>query len=457
MEIERILVVDDEESVRKMIAVLLQKEGYQVSISGSGEEALEMLGVGEVDLVLCDIRMPDLDGLQVLSRIRKSFPEVTVIMMSAFGTVDLAVEAMKTGAYDYISKPFKPDEILLTLKKAQERESLRRENIRLKEQIEEKFSLEGLIAKSPQMKKVLETARKVAEYRSHVLITGESGTGKEVLARAIHQLSPWKEAPFVAINCGAVPATLLESEFFGHVRGAFTDAVSDKPGLFEAASGGILFLDEIGDLPMDMQVKFLRAIQEGEIRRVGSNTSIKVDVRIIAATAVDLAAAVKTGNFREDLFYRLNVVPIVIAPLRERREDIRPLAEHLVKVISQRLGGPERSISQDGMKALLRYPWPGNVRELENILERGAILSGSDELGEEHIVPLLSGEALAPEGGDEQEDLSIKKSAKELEKSLIVKALKRTQYNRSQAARLLEISHRALLYKIKDYGIEVPK
>ncbi len=457
MEIERILVVDDEEGVRKMIAVLLQKEGYQVSSAGGGEEALEVLGVGEVDLVLCDVRMPGVDGLQVLSRIRSSFPEVMVIMMSAFGTVDLAVEAMKKGAYDYISKPFKPDEILLTLKKAQERESLRRENIRLKEQIEEKFSLEGLVAKSPQMKKVLETARKVAEFRSHVLITGESGTGKEVLARTIHRLSPLKGAPFVAVNCGAVPPTLLESEFFGHVRGAFTDAVSDKPGLFEEANGGILFLDEIGDLPLDMQVKFLRAIQEGEIRRVGGNTDIEVDVRIVVATAVDLAGAVKAGKFREDLFYRLNVVPIVIPPLRERREDIRPLAEHLVKVISQRLGGAERFLSKEAMKALLRYPWPGNVRELENLLERASILSGSEELTGEHIVPLLTGEPVTPEGENDQEVLSIKKSVRDLERSLIVKALKKTQYNRSQAARLLEISHRALLYKIKDYEIEVPK
>jgi two-component system response regulator AtoC len=436
MEIERILVVDDEEGVRKMIAVLLQKEGYQVSSAGGGEEALEVLGVGEVDLVLCDVRMPGVDGLQVLSRIRSSFPEVMVIMMSAFGTVDLAVEAMKKGAYDYISKPFKPDEILLTLKKAQERESLRRENIRLREQIEEKFSLEGLVAKSPQMKKVLETARKVAEFRSHVLITGESGTGKEVLARTIHRLSPLKGAPFVAVNCGAVPPTLLESEFFGHVRGAFTDAVSDKPGLFEEANGGILFLDEIGDLPLDMQVKFLRAIQEGEIRRVGGNTDIEVDVRIVAATAVDLAGAVKAGKFREDLFYRLNVVPIVIPPLRERREDIRPLAEHLVKVISQRLGGAERFLSKEAMKALLRYPWPGNVRELENLLERASILSGSEELTGEHIVPLLTGEPVTPEGENDQEVLSIKKSVRDLERSLIVKALKKTQYNRSQAARL---------------------
>lgn len=459
MELESILVVDDEESVRKMIAVLLQKEGYQVSSSGDGKEALEMLGERGFDLVLCDVRMPVMDGLELLEKIGSAYPDTTVIMMSAFGTVDLAVEAMKAGAYDYISKPFKPDEILLTLKKAQEREGLRRENVRLRKQIRESCSLEGIVAQSDSMKRIMETVTKVAGYRSHVLITGESGTGKEVLARAIHQLSPWKDGAFVAVNCGALPSALLESEFFGHVRGAFTDAVADKKGLFMEAHDGTLFLDEIGDLPLEMQVKFLRAIQEGEVRPVGDNVPIKVDVRIIAATAVDLEEAVKKNLFREDLFYRLNVVPIRIPPLRDRREDIKPLADHLLETISNRLGGGPRSISPAGMKALLSYSWPGNVREVENILERASILTGSDVLDEEHIVALLQDEDLA-RGEDEDagpENLSIKKSVRELERKLIARALKHTRHNRSQAARLLEISHRALLYKIKDYEIEVPK
>ncbi len=457
MELKKILVVDDEESVRKMISVLLQKEGYQVSNAGDGKEALEFLGESSFDLVLCDIRMPEMDGLSLLDAIKVSFPETTVIMMSAFGTVDLAIEAMKAGAYDYISKPFKPDEILLTLRKAQERESLRRENVSLKEQIDEKYSLEGIVARSPSMKEILETVRKVAGYRSHVLVTGESGTGKEVLARAIHTLSPWSDAPMVAVNCGAVPMTLLESEFFGHVRGAFTDAIADKTGLFEEVNGGTLFLDEIGDLPMEMQVKFLRAIQEKEVRRVGGNKSVKVEVRIIAATAVDLAEAVKKGQFREDLFYRLNVVPLKIPPLRQRREDITPLAKHLIARISNRLGGEKREISKDGLKVLLKYPWPGNVREMENLLERAAILSGARELGSDQLLPLIQGEDVEFDDEESGEGLSIKKGAKELERKLIVKALARTQYNRSQAAKLLEISHRALLYKIKDYGIDVPK
>jgi len=367
------------------------------------------------------------------------------------------VKAMKRGAYDYISKPFKPDEILLALRKAHEREALRRENVRLREEVGERFSLEGIVARSPSMKGIMETVKKVAGYRSHVLISGESGTGKEVLARAVHNMGPWKEAPFVAVNCGAIPATLMESEFFGHVRGAFTDAVHDKPGLFEEASGGALFLDEIGDLPLDLQVKLLRAIQEGEVRRVGGNNSIKVDVRIIAATARDLSEAVDKGRFREDLFYRLNVVPIWIPPLRQRREDIRPLAEHLLSRLSIRLGGGQRALSPDGMKALLRYPWPGNVREMDNMLERAAILTDSTTLGAEEILPLLTGETSSGTEGPVEEDLSIKKGTREMEKRLIRQALKKTQYNRSQAARLLEISHRALLYKIKDYGQDVPK
>jgi two-component system response regulator AtoC len=458
MELHTVLVVDDEESVRSMVAVLLQKEGYQVSTAQGGQEALNLLGEQAFDLVLSDIRMPRMDGLQLLDRIRALYPEITVIMMSAFGTVDLAIEGMKRGAYDYISKPFKPDEILLALKKAEEREGLRRENIRLKEEVGERFSLEGIVARSPSMVKIMESVRKVAGYRSHVLVTGESGTGKEVLARAVHNLSPWKDQPFVAVNCGAIPPTLMESEFFGHVRGAFTDAVTDKPGLFEEASGGTLFLDEIGDLPMEMQVKFLRAIQEEEVRRVGGNTPIQLDVRIIAATAVDLSQAVRMGRFREDLFYRLNVVPIEIPPLRERPEDIPPLAEHLLYRISMRLGGGQRSLSPEGMKALLRYPWPGNVREMENLFERAAILADSTTLQLEDILPLLSHvEVGEKEEGLPPDELSIKTATRHLEKKLILRALKKTQYNRSQAARLLEISHRALLYKIKDYEIEVPK
>jgi two-component system response regulator AtoC len=456
MEMNRILVVDDEESVRRMITALLHKEGYTVSGAAGGEEALGRLAEEPFDLVISDVRMPGIDGLELLARARALHPETTVIMMSAFGTIDLAVEAMKQGAYDYISKPFKPDELLLTLRKAQEREALRRENSALRESIRDRFTLEGLVAASPAMKTVLETARKVAAFRSSVLVTGESGTGKEVLARAIHHLSPWREGPFVAVNCGAIPPALLESELFGHARGAFTDAVADKKGLFEEAAGGTLFLDEIGELPLELQVKLLRVLQEGELRRVGENRSIRVDLRLIAATARDLPAAVRAGAFREDLYYRLHVVPIHIPPLRKRKEDVGPLSETLLTRISLRLGGGRRTISREALRLLLRYPWPGNVREMENLLERAAILAPGRELGGEDVAPLLE-EGSRGEGGGKDEELSIKKTVAELERSLILKALARTGYNRTRAALLLEISHRALLYKIKDYAIPIPR
>ena len=453
----KILVVDDDRGLRKSLGLILTDAGYEIRVAEDGEEGLEKALAEKPDLILCDVRMPKKDGLAFLKEYREAGGNALVLVMTAYGSLDLAVEAMKRGAYDYISKPFKPDEILLALRKAQEREGLRRENTRLKEEIGERFSLEGIVARSPSMVKIMESVRKVAGYRSHVLVTGESGTGKEVLARAVHNLSPWKDDPFVAVNCGAIPATLMESEFFGHARGAFTDAVTDKAGLFEEASGGTLFLDEIGDLPLELQVKFLRAIQEGEVRRVGDNTAIEVDVRIIAATAVDLSKAVREGRFREDLFYRLNVVPIQIPPLRQRPEDIYPLAEHLLYRISMRLGGGQRNLSPDGMKALLKYPWPGNVREMENLFERASILADATTLELEDILPLLAEMEVGEETSLSPDELSIKIASRHLEKRLIIKALKKTQYNRSQAARLLEISHRALLYKIKDYEIEVPK
>ncbi len=458
MEMKRVLVVDDEEGVRRMITALLHREGFVVSGTADGEEALRRLSEEPFDLVISDVRMPGLDGLGLLARVRALHPETTVIMMSAFGNLDLAVEAMKQGAYDYISKPFKPDELILTLRKAQEREALRRENTALRESIRDRFTLEGLVAASPAMKAVLETARKVAAFRSSVLVTGESGTGKEVLARAIHHLSPWREGPFVAINCGAIPPALLESELFGHVRGAFTDAVADKKGLFEEAQGGTLFLDEIGELPVELQVKLLRVLQEGEVRKVGENRSIRVEVRLIAATARDLPAEVRAGSFREDLYYRLHVVPVHIPPLRERKEDLGPLSEALLTRISLRLGGGKRTISREALRALMRYPWPGNVREMENLLERAAILASGRELTEEDVRPLLEEGGRGEEGrGEKDQDLSIKKAVAEMERRFILRALARTGYNRTRAAQLLEISHRALLYKIKGYGITLPR
>jgi two-component system response regulator AtoC len=398
--------------------------------------------------------MPDMDGLHVLEEIRKQSFDVTVIMMSAYGTIETAIEAMKMGAYDYVSKPFKKDEIVLALKKAEERERLKKENIRLQDQVEKKYSFENIVSKSDKMQEIFQIIKKVAEYDTTVLISGESGVGKELIAQAVHYNSNRKEKPFVGVNCGAIPENLLESELFGYVRGAFTDAGKDKKGLFEEAQGGTLFLDEIGELPKDLQVKLLRVLQEEEIRRLGDTKTIKVDVRVIAATLKELSIEVKERGFREDLFYRLNVMPIHIPPLRERREDIPLLAEHFFKKHTEHLGKTLKGISPKAMECLIRFPWPGNVRELENVIERSVILEGRDEIQEETLsLDLGLQERRSPiahiTGG-----LSLKVAQRVLEGEMIKEAMKETHGNRSKAARLLEISYRALLYKIKEYGLE---
>jgi two-component system response regulator AtoC len=392
-----------------------------------------------------------MDGMAFLKEVKKKGLEGTIIMMSAYGTVDTAVEAMKIGAYDYISKPFNADEIILTLKKAKERERLREENIRLREEVQRDYDLENIVAQSKAMRKIFELIKKVAQYKSSVLITGESGTGKELVARAIHYNSDRKDKPLISINCGAIPENLLESELFGHVKGAFTDAIKSKRGLFEMAHQGTLFLDEVGELPQNLQVKLLRVLQDGEIRRVGDIHSSQVDVGIIAATAKDLASEVKNNRFREDLYYRLNVLPIHIPPLRERKEDIPPLVDHFIGVYNKKLGLQIRGASKKAMERFLQYPWPGNVRELENIIERAMILAEKDTIVIEGLLMHMQGD----EGsGFSSSGLSIKKGAKEMEISLIKEALRQTGGNRLRAARMLEISYKALLYKLKDYGLE---
>ncbi len=330
MVLQRILIVDDEESFRHMLSVILKKEGFDVDTASDGEEGIQKTVANTYDQVLCDIRMPRMDGLEFLREARKRGVNATIIMMSAYGTIDTAIEAMKSGAYDYISKPFKPDEIILTLKKADERERLRKENERLRREVKKEYSFENIVSKNEKMQKIFEVIKKVASYRSTILITGESGTGKELVARALHYNSDRSQNPFVAVNCGAIPENLLESELFGHVKGAFTDAIRTKKGLFEEADEGTLFLDEIGELPVQLQVKLLRVLQDGEIRRVGEAKPIKIDVRIVAATVKDLIREVNEGHFREDLFYRLNVFPIHIPPLRERKEDIPLLVNHFI-------------------------------------------------------------------------------------------------------------------------------
>ena len=441
-----------------MLSIILKKEGYEVVSAESGRQALKVLGKDDFNFILCDIRMPDMDGLEFLKTVRSQESGVrsVVIMMSAYGTIDTAVECMRLGAYDYISKPFKADEIIITLKKAEERERLRSENIRLKKAFQEDYDFRNIIASSPQMLDIFKLIEKVADYNTTVLITGESGTGKELIAKAIHYNGSRKDKPFIAINCGAIPETLLESELFGHVKGAFTDAVRSKSGLFEEADGGTIFLDEIGELPKELQVKLLRVLQEGELRKVGDSKSRKIDVRVIAATARDLSVEIKKGNFREDLFYRLNVVPVTIPPLRERQGDIPLLVNHFTVIYAKKFGRPIKAVDDEAMKYLISYPWPGNVRELENVIERAVILEDGDTVTIKSL-PFFKTQDSGLKTQDSRlktADLSIKKAEEAIEKELITKALEMTHGNKTKAAELLEISHRALLYKIKGYGLE---
>jgi two-component system, NtrC family, response regulator AtoC len=449
----RILVVDDEENIRLVLRTLLKKHGFEVEVADSGEAALALVDAFDPDVILTDVRMPRMGGLDMLATLKAKQHPATVIVMSAYGNVDLAIEAMKAGAYDYVSKPFKPDEIVLALRKAEERETLRRENRALREQIHKENQFESILAKSKEMLDIFRTITKIADFKTTVLITGESGTGKELVARAIHARSSRAALPFVAINCGAIPENLLESELFGHRRGAFTDATTDRRGLFEEAHGGTLFLDEIGELPLNLQVKLLRVVQEARIRRLGDTKDVEVDVRLIAATHRDLSADVKAGRFREDLFYRINVLLIHIQPLRSRREDVSLLIDHFILRNNARLGTRIRGVSTEVRKLLLEYAWPGNVRELENTIERAMVLAETDllELGDlpERIRDALDPVQVHLASGE----LSIKRTATAIEQILIRRALQKTKGNRTRAADLLEISHRALLYKIKDYKI----
>ena len=448
---KRVLVIDDEENLRHYLQLVLGEAGYRVETAADGVEALEKMQHYTWDIVLCDIRMPRMDGMAFLKEVKARGLEGTVIMMSAYGTVDTAVEAMKIGAYDYVSKPFNADEIILTIKKAEERERLREENVRLKEEARRDYDLENIVAKSEAMRKIFDLIKKVARYKSSVLITGESGTGKELVARAIHYNSDRKDKPLISINCGAIPENLLESELFGHVKGAFTDAVRTKKGLFEMANQGTMFLDEVGELPQSLQVKLLRVLQDGEIRRVGDTASFQVDVSLIAATAKDLNDEVHNGRFREDLYYRLNVLPIHLPSLRERKEDIPALLEHFIALYNRKLGLRITGASREAMAWFLQYSWPGNVRELENIIERGMILAEQDAIGLEALpMHVQEGSQSTPVSSG----LSIKKGAREMEIRLIKEALNKTGGNRLQAARILEISHKALLYKIKEYELE---
>ncbi len=461
---DRILVVDDEESLRDVLKRLLSAEGYHVSHAENGKKALALLARERFDYLLCDIRMPVMGGIELLREITSREIPGTVIMMSAFGSVETAVEAMKLGAYDYISKPFMSDEILLTLRKARERESLRRENEALREEVQKAFRPEMLLYASRSMDDVVRMVEKVKDYDTTALVTGESGTGKELVARMLHYGGRRKDRPFVAINCGAIPETLLESELFGHRKGAFTEAKSDRAGLIEEANGGTLFLDEIGELPLTLQTKLLRFLQEGELRRLGDTEVRKVNVRIVAATARDLEQEVSAGSFREDLYYRLNVIRIHVPPLRERREDVPLLAEHFLASFRRKFRKGEMRFSPEAMETLAGHDWRGNVRELENVIERCVLLGGEGEISREQLVSIWEGGAAGERVADRSPRVVIrvpvplanpdlKNAVKEMERQLIRLALERTGGSRPKAAELLGISHPALLYKAKEYGI----
>ncbi|SNB46202.1 sigma-54 dependent transcriptional regulator [Geobacter sp. DSM 9736] len=448
---QRILVVDDEENMRHMLQVMLRKQGYSVDGAPDGETALSMALVKSYDFVLCDIRMPGMDGLAFLGNAAESGICATIIMMSAYGSIDTAIECMKNGAYDYISKPFRQDEVMLVLKKAEERERLKAENLLLREEVRKEFSFAGLISRSGKMREIFSLVGKLCDLKTTVLVQGESGTGKELVARAIHYNGCRASAPFVAVNCGAIPENLLESELFGHVKGAYTDATEGKRGLFEQAHGGTLFLDEIGEMPLPLQVKLLRVLQEGEVRPLGSESSRRIDVRVISATARDLEQESANGRFREDLFFRLNVFTISLPPLRERVVDIPLLSRHFIEKFS-----PDRKVrcSPEVISILMEYEWPGNVRELENCIERSLILCGGDVIERSMLPEKLQHVLSAPAPDGSSGCLSIKRAEELMERSLIKRALTRTGGNRTHAAKLLEISHRALLYKLKEYGLE---
>jgi two-component system response regulator AtoC len=461
---DRILVVDDEESMRDVLKRMLSPEGYHVSQAENGRKALALLAGERFDYILCDIRMPVMGGIEFLREITSRGIPGTVIMMSAFGTVETAVEAMKLGAYDYISKPFMSDEILLVLRKARERESLRRENEALREEVEKRSRPGALLFASRSMDDVVRMVEKVKDYDTTALVTGESGTGKELVARMLHYGGRRKKGPFVAINCGAIPETLLESELFGYRKGAFTEAKSDRAGLIEEADGGTLFLDEIGELPLALQTKLLRFLQEGELRRLGDAEVRKVNVRIVAATARDLEQEVSDGNFRDDLFYRVNVIRIHVPPLRERREDIPLLAEHFLASFRRKFRKGEMRFSPEAMETLSGHDWRGNVRELENLIERCVLLALEGEISREQLDSIWEGGAAGERGGDRSPRVVIrvpvslanpdlKNAVKEMERQLIRLALERTGGSRPKAAELLGISHPALLYKAKEYGI----
>jgi two-component system response regulator PilR (NtrC family) len=457
--VEKILIVDDEQSLREVLSIMLKRAGYTVTSASDGEEAIEFIHKEIFDLVITDLRMPKIDGMELLKAVKSVSPETVVLIITAFATADSAVEAMKQGAYDYLTKPFQVDEVQLIIRNALEKRRLTTENMLLKREMASQSSFAQLVGQSDAMQKVFDVVRKVADSKSNVLICGESGTGKELVARAIHYNSARSSHPFVAVNCSAVPETLLESELFGHMKGSFTGAISNKAGLFEIANGGTIFLDEIGDTTPTIQVKLLRVIQEREFRRVGGSQDIKVDVRIVAATNKDLEKAVADGSFREDLYYRLDVIPIRLPPLRMRTGDIPLLVNHFLERFSKEGGKPKPVIGPDAMHVLLGHEWRGNVRELENLIERvvafsaEGLVTGADVRGWLHR-PTTQAQQSAMPLDLTDEGLDLEGLINGIEKDLLLKALERSKWVKKKAARMLRLNTRSFRYRLEKYAIK---
>jgi two-component system response regulator PilR (NtrC family) len=453
--VARILVVDDERSMQEFLEILLKREGHEPVLASSAEEAIVALESDDFELVISDIRMPGMSGLDLLDRVRQIAPETLVILITAHGSTESAVEAMKHGAYDYLTKPCRVDEIRLVLDKALEKKSLASENRILRRQLQDRASFPSIIGKSPAVQEVFDLIRQVAPTRANLLLSGESGTGKELVARAIHSVSERRDQPFVTVNCGAIPENLLESELFGHVKGSFTGAVANKMGLFEVADGGTLFLDEIGEMTLPLQVKLLRAIQDKSFTRVGGTTETRVDVRIISATNRDLAADVRVGRFREDLFYRLNVIELCLPPLRDRGEDIPLLVQHFVQKYATELGRNIDEVERSAVDLLCSYPFPGNIRELENLIERAVTLAAGDRITVECLpATVLAGPASSRSGDVPSAGVDLEKLLADYERGLLRAALERAGGVKKRAAALLGITFRSFRYRLEKLGLD---
>lgn len=447
---QKILLVDDEQGIRESLSVMLRMEGYEVTTLENADKALELIDSGSTfDFIVTDIRMPGMNGMEFIGEIKKRDDDPVIIMITAYGSHETSIEAVKKGADDYINKPVRVEELILRMKMSEERKTLKKDNTQLRQQLGKPSGFDDFISESRIINNIKDLASKASRYDTTVLITGESGTGKELLARSIHKNSVRKDGPFLAVNCAAIPDNLLESELFGYAKGAFTGATESKPGLMENANGGTLFLDEIGDIPIHLQSKLLRVLQEQEVRRLGETKSRDIDVRIIAATNRELEDEVKAGNFRSDLFYRLNVLPIRVPSLRERREDIPVLVQFFIDKFNKKLNRKVRGFSREAMNELLRYPWYGNVRELENFIERTMIFNESDVIESIELPDPASRKADSIDTW--LDTMTMEQAKSRIEKAYIEKALEKTEGNRTKAAEYLGISRRNLLYKLKEY------